>query len=49
MMSQPVDHLTPSDDDVSKNAVHSEEGEDPYFSSYGHFSIHEEMLKVHLL
>ena len=22
------------------------EGDDPYFTSYGHFSIHEEMLKV---
>ncbi|XP_045196448.2 protein arginine N-methyltransferase 3-like [Mercenaria mercenaria] len=44
MLSQPS-NVASSSGDVDRQADDSVEEDDPYFSSYGHFSIHEEMLK----
>lgn len=47
MLSQPTGQLSSLDENsVSEGQCIEEEEEDHYFSSYGHFSIHEEMLKV---
>lgn len=47
MLSQPTGRLSSLDENsVSEGQCIEEEEEDHYFSSYGHFSIHEEMLKV---
>jgi hypothetical protein len=43
MLAQPST-VAPSPGDGDKQTDIEED--DPYFSSYGHFSIHEEMLKV---
>ena len=48
MLSQPSvtsDHADRQTEGQASLGPEDEE-DDPYFSSYGHFSIHEEMLKV---
>ncbi|XP_052807943.1 protein arginine N-methyltransferase 3-like [Mya arenaria] len=44
VLSQPSEEC-PSASRISDGQTDIEDDDDPYFSSYGHFSIHEEMLK----
>ena len=47
ILSQPTEQLSTAELRELESKEIEEESDDPYFSSYGHFSIHEEMLKVY--